>query len=578
MRWLQAGCVAAALLSIGAAKPRAPVIDYAVSPEIHGADLEALDVTLRLRADASGITRLKLPDKSAGTSSLWRYLKDIEIDGATSVTEDGPAVRVVRSAPRAPLTVHYRVVSAFDRDPDATNMDTYKPTIRPRWFWAYGEAVFIEPDVGDPVARFAWKGAPSGFPFASDLEHAAGKPMAMHDLTESVLVGGLDLKLYRRTADGPLRIAVIGQYPFSATQFADTVTRIVAAERSFWRAKEGPFLVVLAPLTANPGYRSTRGEGRGDAFAVMTTPNVREEELKSILAHEYFHTWNPRRVGKMYPGDQERAAYWFSEGFTDFYAWRLLLRSGEYDLKAFAGIWNDMLRAYAASPARDAPGAEIVRGFWKDRSVEKLPYQRGAILAAKWDRELRDRSGGRTGLDDVMRAMEVRAKALGPNSPKAPDLFVEVARTFGLDAGPDVRSVIEGGAPALLPANAFGSCLPVSTVSIPAFDYGFDIDATRKTNVITGLRPDSPAYAAGLRDGMTYVSRQSGAPGDSRQPMSLRVKDNGVERIVTYRPEGAKLITLQEVAAPQDPTPARAAACAIEAAGRAPTPGAAASR
>jgi predicted metalloprotease with PDZ domain len=577
MRWLRAACVPAALMSIGAAKPPPAVMDYTVSPEMSGADLAALDVTLRMRADPSGVTRLKLPDESAGSTELWRYLKDIRVEGAASVAEDGPAIRVIRSAPNAALTVRYRVVSAFDRDPDATTFDTYKPTIRPRWFWAYGEALFLQPEAGEPRARFAWTGAPKGYPFASDLEHAGGKTMRMDDLFESVLVGGPDLQLHRRAADGPLRIAMVGRYPFSGEAFADTASHIIAAERAFWRAKEGSFLVVLAPLAVTPGHRSTRGEGRGDAFAIMTTPDMPEDLLKATLAHEYFHTWNPARMGHMYPGDQERAAYWFSEGFTDFYARRLMLRSGEGDLRTFAKTWNDMLLAYAASPARDAPGAKIVEGFWKDRSVEKLPYQRGAILAAKWDRELRDRSGGRVGIDDVVRAMVVRAKALGAKSPKAPDLFVEVARTFGLDAKPDIDSVIVGGAPALLPANAFGPCLPVKTLSIAAFDYGFDFDATRKTNTITGLRPDSPAYAAGLREGMAYVKRENGAPGDSRQPVSLRVKDAAAERVITYLPAGAGRITLQEIAAPEL-SAAQLAACAGDAAGGGPTRVAAASR
>jgi len=577
MQWLRAACVLAASMSIGAAKPAASVIDYVLSPEMKGADLAALDVTFHMRADASGLTRLELPNEDGGATELWRYLKDIQVDGASSVAEDGPAARVIRSAPSVALTVRYRVVSAFDRDPDANTQETYKPAIRPRWFWAYGEALFIRPSIGKHVVRFAWRGAAKGFPFASDLEHAAGKPMSMDDLIESVVVGGPDLKLYRRAADGPLRIAVIGQYPFSDEAFAGTATRIIASERAFWRAKEGPFLVVLAPLTATAGHRATRGEGRGDALAIMTTPDVREDELKQTLAHEYFHTWTPARLGGMYPGDQERAAYWFSEGFTDFYARRLLLRSGELDLKGFADVWTEMLLAYANSPAKAAPGAKIVEGFWKDRSVEKLPYQRGAILAAKWDRELRDRSGGRTGLDDIVRAMAVRAKALGPKSPKAPDLFIEVAGTFGLDVKNDIAAVIEKGGPAVLPPNAFGRCLPISTVTFPAFDYGFDVNATLKTKTITGLRPDSPAYAAGLREGMAW-KHLNATPGDSRRPVTLSVEDRGGERLVTYRPASATLVTGQDVAAPQDLNAAQAAACATDATGDPSIPAAAASR
>jgi predicted metalloprotease with PDZ domain len=118
----------------------------------------------------------------------------------------------------------------------------------------------------------------------------------------------------------------------------------------------------------------------------------------------------------------------------------------------------------------------------------------------------------------------------------------------------------------------------VLTQPIPAFDYGFDLDATRKAKAIVGVRADSPAYAAGLRDGMTYVKREAGAPGDSRRPLSLRVRDHGTERVITYAPAGAARITFQEVVAPPDLPPARAAACVAQAAGGGPIPGAAASR
>jgi len=578
MTWLKTAAVAAAAaLSMGAAAPAASVADYTVSPVVVDQGVTALDVVVRLRADASGFTRLQLPDESAGTHRMWRFLKDIRVEGADSVAEDGPAVRVVRAAPGHPLTLRYRVVSAYDREPDGNSFDTYKPTVRPRWFWVYGEALFIRPDGEGHRARFTWAG-PRSLPFASDLQHAAGRPMAMSDLSESVLVGGADLRLYARDADGPLRIAVVGAFPFKDEDFANTATRIVSAERGFWRGRESPFLVVLARVDPVSGHRSTRGEGRGDAFAIMTTPDARPEQLQATLAHEYFHTWNPRRLGRIDEDDRQRAEYWFSEGFTDFYAWRMLLNSGQYALPAFVDIWNEMLLAYANSPARDAPAARIVEAFWKDRAVEKLPYQRGAIMAARWDRELRDRSGGRTSLDDVMRAMQVRAKALGPASPKAPELFAETARRFGLDVAPEVQAVMNAGGPALLPANAFGACLPVTTVTLPAFEYGFDIDATYKTGKVTGVRPDSAAYAAGLRDGMTYMNRQSGRPGDSRQTLVLRVKSDGAEPLISYSPAGKAQITLQQIDMPKDLTPARRAACAAEAGGLAPTPAVAASR
>jgi predicted metalloprotease with PDZ domain len=557
----------ATLLLIGAKAP--DVVDYTLSPVFEQGGLVALDVTVRMRAGTGGATKFALPNNDGAANGLSKYLKDVRAEGGVQVIADGPAGWKVVARPGAPLILHYRVVSAFDHDPGPKELDTYKPTIRPHWFWAYGEALFLRPDMEGVQARFTWTGA-KDYPFASDLEHGAGKPMPLDDLTQSVAVGGPDVEVIRREAGGaPVRVAMIGPYAaFSHQAFAEMAARVIEGERRFWNSKEGPFLVALGPLTPIKGWRSSRGEGRGDAFAIMTTSDIPLADLRSTLAHEYFHTWNPHRLGGIRDGTKQRLDYWFSEGFTDFYARRLLLRMGAASLEDFAAEWNDALGRYAASPARTAPNSRVAEAFWTDQAVEKLPYQRGSILAAKWDSVLRERSHGRTSLDDILQAMRADVLAHPQSKQTAPDRFVAISRRFGLDVRPDIASVIERGEPALLPANAFGDCLSVETATVPIFDYGFDTGALGTDRVIRGVKPDHPAYAAGLRDGMVLVKRESPGAPDSRTPLTLRVKVDGAERTVTYSPAGKTTITLQTVIVPPSLSASRRAACTEVAAGK----------
>lgn len=557
--------LACAVLSGSAARgaqPSEPVA-YTLSPEVRDGALVALDVSLALRAGPDGRVGLELPDGSAGAAELWRYIRDLKVEGARAVTEPAPAERLIEAAPGAALTVRYRVVSAYDHEPDINELETYKPLIRPRRFWVYGEALFVRPKGSAPPASFRWVGAPAGFGFASDLEHAAGQPMPLDTLVQSVVVGGPDLVIYRRDLAGaPLRVAAAGRFDFSPDAFLDNAARVIAGERAFWRAKEGPFLVALAPLKPLPGRRSSRGEGRGDAFAIQGGSDTPLESLKGLLAHEYFHTWNPARLGGIHDGDAERADYWFSEGFTDFYARRLALRSGLYSLDEFLADWNAALREYAASPVRNAPNARVVADFWKDQDVEKLPYQRGSILAAMSDRELRARSGGKVGLDDVMRAMRDRAAKLGAKSPKAPQLFEATARSFGLDVRPDVARLIDKGGAALLPKDAFGGCVTVTTRQAPRFELGYRLETKDGVRVIIKVEPGSAAYAAGLRPGMAILRREAGTLGDSTTPYRLRVSEAGVETTISFLPVGKGTETLQQLVIPRDLMPAAKAACA----------------
>src|SRR5579864_8760598 len=118
--------IALAVLAGASASPAATPRDvaYTVSPELSDGELRALDVTMRLTAPSTGVTQLQLPDNDSGASGLWRYLDDLEVVGATSVKQDGPARRIVTSRANAPLVVRYRVISAFDHDPGADELDT----------------------------------------------------------------------------------------------------------------------------------------------------------------------------------------------------------------------------------------------------------------------------------------------------------------------------------------------------------------------------------------------------------------------------------------------------------------------
>ena len=564
MRSLQLLTVGAALACLGASPQCAPkLVDYVVSPEIGPNGLDALDVRLTFQAGPKGGTAIDLPDSDAGTSSLWRYVTDFRVTGAGGVSEAGPAKKIVTSSPGARVTVSYRVVSAFDHDPGPGELDTYKPTIRPRWFWAYGEALFARPE-GYDQAHFTWQGPPD-FPFASSLQGARSSAMSVDKLTESVSVGGPDLVVQERPIGGAsVRFAMIGRYDFTDDAFADLGTRIIAGERAFWGGRERPFLVVLAPLMPVPGRLEDRGEGRADALAIMTTADIPLADLRSVIGHEYFHTWNPGRLGGIPDGAAEPSGYWFSEGFTDFYARRLLLRMGVFQLEDFVADWNAMLRAYATSPVRAEPLARIERDLWTDDSVHKLPYQRGAIIAAIADARLRTLSQGRWSLDDLMRAMPADARR--PNAPLAPTLFLEAAKARGVDMTSDVQRIADEGALALLPPVAFGTCIHITTMTVPIFDMGFDWPTARVSHIIAGVDPSSRAYAAGLRNGMTLVKID--APlGETTKPLTMRIRDAAGERDITYVPAGRDA-EVQELSLPPSLTPEQRTRCAAEAAGR----------
>ena len=273
------------------------------------------------------------------------------------------------------------------------------------------------------------------------------------------------------------------------------------------------------------------------------TPNAgfREGDLGGhrlvhVLAHEMFHEWNGIIIAREQP---EELLYWFSEGFTEFYTRRLLYRGGFLDFSGYVDSVNETLELYATNPAREDRNDTIVETFWIDESAQKLPYQRGDIVAMMLDTNIVENSSGARSLDDVMRELLRIARdekrlmnmdlLLSTFSSHADQTTVERVREF----------IEEGGLPTLL-ADDLSPCLMVEPSDAHAFELGFDFENSQSERVVTGVRESGPAHAAGLRDGMK-LRGWSVRRDDRSQEVVFQVGDEDEEREVRYLPRGESL-------------------------------------
>jgi predicted metalloprotease with PDZ domain len=150
--------------------------------------------------------------------------------------------------------------------------------------------------------------------------------------------------------------------------------------------------------------------------------------LLGLISHEYFHTWNVKRLR---PAEFARYGYaqenytqllWFFEGFTSYYDDLLLRRAGVLDDAAYLKLLNKTVNQVLQTPGRKVQSvAQASFDAWTRyyRPDENTPnatvsyYTKGALVALCLDLTLR--AEGKTTLDEVMRALWVRCKA-GPMS------------------------------------------------------------------------------------------------------------------------------------------------------------------
>ena len=533
---IAAGC--AVLFCASAAAPDR--IEYTMTPVVEAGALMAVQYDLRFRGDADGESTLRLPDSWGGQNELWKGIDSLEaVSGATMRAGETPNQRVLSYRPNARIHVRYRVIQDWEGAPRAELGNSYRPVIQPDYFHLIGEASLVTPgeaDIESPV-RFRVRGLPRGWAFASDLEHGG---LTLGDVWSSVTVGG-DFRVLR-DPETNVRLAIRGQWTFSDADFMREASTIIGGHRDFWNDPASPYLVTVLQLTGPEGWISVGGTGLNDAFAFFATPNGRAATITRTLAHESLHTWVPAQIGGM--PQAEAADYWLSEGFTDFYTGRMLVRGGVWTPQQYAADLNDMLRAYAQSSVRTEPNTRVVADFWNNQEVQKLPYQRGRMLALVWDGRLR--AHGRS-FDAIIVAMRARARAAeGPLT--AAGIFPDAASQAGLDVSAEIASNIEAGAPILLPADLLVPCGRITSREVPAFHRGFDIEATQaNNNVIAGVDPALPAYAAGIRNGMTLIRRDGGEIGDSEQEIAYVLSDGEIERTFRYMPRGHGSFTLQQL-------------------------------
>jgi predicted metalloprotease with PDZ domain len=148
--------------------------------------------------------------------------------------------------------------------------------------------------------------------------------------------------------------------------------------------------------------------------------------LLGLISHEYFHTWNVKRLRPSefarydYRQEQTTQLLWFFEGFTSYYDDLLLRRAGLIDNTQYLKLLNKTINQVMQTPGSQVQSVAQssfdawVKYYRQDENTANATvsyYTKGALVALCFDLTLRGE--GKTTLDDVMRALWVRCKA-GP--------------------------------------------------------------------------------------------------------------------------------------------------------------------
>ena len=325
------------------------------------------------------------------------------------------------------------------------------------------------------------------------------------------------------------RFVVAGAAPsFDGKRLLADTQKICETAIRFWHGKGKPpiknYLFMLNAVHDGYGGLEHRNStalicGRRD---LPRTGEARASDgyttLLGLISHEYFHTWNVKRLR---PAEFSRYDYsqenytellWFFEGFTSYYDDLLLRRAGLIDdatyLKLLAKATNQVLQTPGRSLQTVAQASfdAWVKYYRQDENTPNATvsyYTKGSLVALCLDLTLRRE--GKTTLDDVMRALWKRC-AGGPMTEA--DLRAELAslagRSFDNELDQWVHSTAELPLAELLAAH--GVALKPEQPQL-AQRLGLRVTENHSVQLKTVLR-GGPAEKAGMAAGDEWLGLQ----------------------------------------------------------------------
>ena len=225
----------------------------------------------------------------------------------------------------------------------------------------------------------------------------------------------------------PHRFVVAGAAPsFDGDKLLADAQKICETHIRFWHgSQKPPFKNYLFMLNAvDDGYG---GLEHSNSTALICNrrdlPRLGDKKvsdgyttLRGLISHEYFHTWNVKRLrpAELARYDYTRENYtellWFFEGFTSYYDDLLLRRCGLLDNAGYLKLLNKTINQVMQTPGRQVQSvAQASFDAWVKyyRQDENTPnatvsyYTKGALVALCFDLSLRAPVNGKPAPADV---------------------------------------------------------------------------------------------------------------------------------------------------------------------------------
>ena len=241
------------------------------------------------------------------------------------------------------------------------------------------------------------------------------------ELVDNPIVAG-NIQVYPFDIKGvPHQLINVGESGYwDGVKAAADLKKMVQAQQEIWRTipyKKYLFINMIAEAGG--------GLEHDNCTLIMTSrwhfrDAKKYQNWLSLASHEFFHTWNVRRLRPKsllrydYENEMFTRSLWVAEGVTSYYEDLALARSGLISRQEYLQRLSSTVEAVQAKPGRkvqsltEASFDTWIKFYRPDENSNNTRvsyYAKGTVAAFLLDARIRTVTKGRRSLDDVMRKM-----------------------------------------------------------------------------------------------------------------------------------------------------------------------------
>ncbi len=366
---------------------------------------------------------LKMPVWAPGSYLVREFSKNVEDFSATANNQEISSAKVRKNAwkintkGKKSITVKYRVYS-FEVSVRTSFVDESHAFLSSTGVFMYPEGGVDQPSTVTIIPHKNWKKVSTG------LAPVAGKNFTYYAknfdwlFDSPIQVGNQDVFEFN-AAGVRHEVAMVGGGNYDKEKLKIDMAKIVERETAVFGENPNKYYVFIVHnyQSGGGGLEHANSTVLGAARDGYTNPTTYQGFL-GLVAHEYFHLWNIKRLRPVAlgPFDYDNENYttnlWIAEGFTSYYDNLIVQRIGAYTPNQWLNVIENELntvdnrvgnKVQTLSEGSFDAWIKYYRPTENSNNTTVSYYMKGSLVACLLDLQIIEASGAKQSLDDAMR-------------------------------------------------------------------------------------------------------------------------------------------------------------------------------